>query len=327
MFIRIFAALLLVPFGTYAKPPGWNWRIEFQDQFNGQGIDTNKWRVVHDRDWPWWTGTDNGKKPNVSCCNSNYTRANAFIAGDGTNRFLKLLNKYDGFSQQKRQYSGGRIQSKRTFSKGRYFEARIRIGPQGHDMKHFWPTFWLFKQGVGEFDIIERSGHFIRASGAQHAQKQGLKQYNAASPVDIQPLKWNTWGLLWTDTRVDFYFNDDHWFSVPAAHVQAARLNELEMIFSTSPNFNSIPSPAQASKYPSFEVDWVNVWIGGNPGPRTTAPANGATIAMLAHGGSRLVTVDAANNVVTKPVSTTITNSEKFMVERIPGGPYIALKS
>lgn len=99
----------------------------FNDEFNGQKLDTSKW----------WTRFiyDNGMLDHL---NDEQERFREHDNHDMTGHSLKLMARRSGNSQNDTEYESGMVRSKQTFMYG-YFETRAKV-PGGVGV---WPGFWL----------------------------------------------------------------------------------------------------------------------------------------------------------------------------------------
>ena len=126
-----------------ADRPGW--KLTFDDEFDGVGLDVKKWNPND----PWGRERNNELQAYVT---------NAFEVKGGVLRIVaeKQASFYDG---KPREYTSGMMSTYGKFSQeyGR-FEIRCRV-PKGKGM---WPAFWLLPEPLGwppEIDVLEIIGH------------------------------------------------------------------------------------------------------------------------------------------------------------------------
>ncbi len=142
------------------------WVLVFEDDFDGNSLDTSIWR----NDYPWMRanhcGSFNGKDDN----GEYYTDGGNIELEDG---ILKLIAKNEavfekaipyeddnyelfcngahaGLNKRWFNFTSGMIYSKQQFTYGK-FEIRCKIP----SIKKLWPAFWLFGECEQELDVFE----------------------------------------------------------------------------------------------------------------------------------------------------------------------------
>lgn len=171
-------------------PTGKNWKLVWQDEFEGQEIDSEKWNVAGDhvrKDGFWW-------------------KKNCYLDGKGE-LIIKTTKEPEG-------YAAGAIKTRGKFEKKfGLFVVRCRItGCVGHG-----PAFWLTTSSVGktedqgrdgtEIDIMEK---FKRGDTIQHAlhwDGYGEEHKSRACVVTMSDVAegYHTFALYWTEDEYIFY--------------------------------------------------------------------------------------------------------------------------
>lgn len=263
-----------IVFIVNAQPPGSGWTKVFSDEFDGNALDTDKWRYN--------TSTTEFSSLNVRL--------------DGS--ILKIANKItdDGVT------SGGWVSSKSAGfigdNKFGYYEARIRINGVAHGQ--VWPTWWIWggnwRDGgpaptTTEFDLMEYSGWAAEysnnnATSSHHfkAKKEIDGQTHVTTSKESNATRnafeWHVWGLLWSPTEVSFWYDGEKYLTSPQPGDAAAEDIEMNLIFSSSPHVKNNPNetnlPVPGETLPSFEIDWVRVHQGGIV-PSSQAPYGGTS--------------------------------------------------
>ena len=125
------------------------WEMVFNDEFNGNELDTSKWYTFYPYDDIYGIGRNCRVRDRED---QIYLDENVKVE-DG---ILKLFTKQEKVSHQNesRNHSSGMIHSKQIFRDYGKFEIRCKI-PKGMG---FWPAFWLFGWST-EIDIFEFGGH------------------------------------------------------------------------------------------------------------------------------------------------------------------------
>ena len=294
-------SILAVLFVTtiYAQPPGSGWNLNFDENFNGNSLNTTIWRIRKDSQF---------NAGNITVRNGN----------------LEISNKYGNTGTP----NGAWIETFKQFRYG-YFECRLRH--QWRD-RNVWPTWWVWggkPQGqpeASEFDICEWN-HFNYDAGTGPNQShhyrgkpQGDSSYQVKSPVDMT--KWHKWGMLWTPNEVTFYIDGKRQFSSPKPRTANDFLN---LILSSSPDKFALP--ARGRNLPTIYFDYVKVWQGGNAGNTNPRVPYGSIIAIKAKANNKNVTAENGGNA---PLIANRPNDggtwERFQVIN-PGQGFVALKS
>jgi beta-glucanase (GH16 family) len=144
--------------------PTYTWHLVFADEFEGNTLDTSKWKLPYQgmiRDFDrkdemqWYANT--GTTPYIPISNnieiSNGTLK--LITKKETEFYGTYVINFDTnpwtYKTTNFEYTSAQIESKQKFGYGRY-EIRCKI-PKG---KGFWPAFWLFGNSrANEIDILE----------------------------------------------------------------------------------------------------------------------------------------------------------------------------
>lgn len=142
------------------------------------------------------------------------------IPGGGGNIRLSIQSPTSGAYAGKPVWIGGQIASVAPDGKGfsqqyGYFEMKAKF-PAGSGT---WPGFWMMAQpgadnntSDGEIDIIEAFGAFDRgSSGAYkitlHDWKHNTVPFQQTINSGDLTAGFHTYGMLWTEQRIDFYFD------------------------------------------------------------------------------------------------------------------------
>jgi sialidase-1 len=246
----VFAALDL-PFERTESnlPEGHSWKLVWQDEFEGNALDTQKWEAIGDsprRDGFW-------------------VKEDANLDGNG---HLLLRTKKDGD-----RYTSGAVRTKGLFETAfGYWEARCELPVQpGH-----WPAFWLMPaNGIGslekagqdgtEIDIMEKPWlddkiqHTLHWDGyAEHHRSKGSK-------VKIPGVNkgWHTFSLWWTPETYVFYVDGKETWRTNAGGVCQVPLY-IKLTEEIGPWAGKI---AEATLPDYFRIDYVRVYQETETGP------------------------------------------------------------
>lgn len=190
---------------------GSDWRLVWNDEFDGSTIDTNNWNYE--------VNCDGGGNQEFQC----YTDSaeNAFVS-EGT---LKIVSKLtEGAVGEDNDFTSARLtsQNKADFQYGRIvMRAKLPMG-QGS-----WPAFWMMPTDSvyggwpksGEIDIMEAVNlGAMRDDGTPETNVYGTLHYGGGPSSDfsgasyspsISPASdFNTYAIEWQEGEIRWYFND-----------------------------------------------------------------------------------------------------------------------
>jgi len=268
----------VISMGVHAQPPGSGWgNPVFADEFNGSSVNTNIWRVRNEANTDFFANM-------VTVANGVLT-----IKNDLTTSSV-ASGKRGGWVDSKQLFGNGA-----DFPKYGYFEARIRINRQDINFNwtggKIWPTWWIwggnYRNGGPapsgtELDVMEysrwtnfkandnatSSHHYFNQNTINGKKKFDITDKN--SPRD--QFNWHRWGVLWTPTQITYYYDGVPFGSSDQPGDAAADVVPSKLIFSSSPHVAThrdlveSGAPKVSDILPTFQVDWVRVWQGGNPG-------------------------------------------------------------
>lgn len=211
--------------------PG-NWTLAFNDDFNGAGLDTNKWAAC-------WFAPGCGTMNKVSTSPANVSVSNG-------NLVLNLASATSGalVSSNPRGGAGTGYQ----FTTG-YVEARIKF-PGNANGLYNWPAFWSTGQSwpaTGENDIAEvlKAKMTVNYHSTSGAQNQGSVGGNWTN-------EYHTFGLHRMAGSSDVYFDGVKVKSYPTNDGNAPQYLVLNVgASSTNPAYG----PAS-----QVLVDYVRAW-------------------------------------------------------------------
>lgn len=212
-----------------SKISGKSWKLVWNDEFNGNQLDTTKWAYWENGN-PWNSGNyldENGNLVNQYGFDAKhyYLRDNVKIENGNMVIMLKKETdkkvNIDGV-QRKILYSSGAIHTRNLYNvKHGKIEMRAAM-PEGIGT---WPAFWLWPEGysqssggpaIGEIDIVEVYGYNLkRVTGTLHALKSD-NTYESFLGDDYNLSKWskenltsfNTYAVEWDDKEIKWLFNN-----------------------------------------------------------------------------------------------------------------------
>ena len=223
-------------------PLGSSWELIWEDDFNGQEIDSTKWEVVGDevrRDPHWWL------------------KENAYL----DNGKLVIRTK-----EENGVYSSGAIKSEDKFEHSfGYYEARVKFSTEeGH-----WPAFWLFDNNINnvdgsgrdgtEIDIVEKPSTSEEIHQALHWDGYGDDHKYANNPnYEIPGINtgYHIVGLDWRDDSYTFYLDGKQTWETSAGGV-----SQIPQFIFFSEEVGEWEGDIENANLPDyFYVDYVKVY-------------------------------------------------------------------
>lgn len=173
------------------------YKLVFEDQFNGSAYDTKYWTS-----FPAQKGT---------------SPWNRFVIDDPavaevTNGNLHVRARWNTATDLPET---GAIQTKDKFSfKYGKIEVRAKFNSAGQGG---WPAIWLMPQNDiykgwpngGEIDIMERLNNDGFVHQVVHQSDGEAKLISTGKTRTISPSEYNTYGIIKTPNRIEFYVNDE----------------------------------------------------------------------------------------------------------------------
>lgn len=200
-----------------------DWQLVWQDGFDGTTLNAANWSATDSYGRENSIGACWGGGNNEAQC---YTSRPQNVSVEGGN--LVLTARVENYTAsgalgaETRAYTSGRVQTngKRDFKYGR-FEARIKL-PTGDGV---WPAFWMLPSAQaygswpysGEIDIMENADGNASIGGAMHYNNPQSPSYSPiyqTRATAAQPTQWNTYRVDWHPDEINWYLNDQRYFSV-----------------------------------------------------------------------------------------------------------------
>ena len=189
-----------------------DWRLVWNDEFNGAEIDSDNWNFE--------INCSGGGNEEFQCYTDS--QENAFVS-DGTLKIVAKLNE-GATGDNDDDYTSARLttQNKGDFQYGR-IEMRAKL-PMGQGA---WPAFWMMPTDSvygqwpksGEIDIMEAVNiGAMREDGTPETNVYGTIHYGAGpgsdfsgaayTPTASPASDFNTYVIEWQEGEIRWYFND-----------------------------------------------------------------------------------------------------------------------
>jgi beta-glucanase (GH16 family) len=231
----------LAPLGD----PG-RWRLAFDDEFDGRGLDLSAWR-------PNWLGTsDTATTSSADPSDDNCADPAQLAVAAGALELTTAARRCAPPGARARAYASGLVETRRTFTHG-FLEARIFIPtfPTGTPVDY--PGFWATGTGrwpqTGEIDVMEVLGHCGPGLGFYFTSAAGTR----GGCVSLRhPGGWHVFGVDWEPGFLAVYY-DGTVVGRIAGGVTAAPMS-LVLDNSVNPRTGGPAAPSRV------RVDYVRVW-------------------------------------------------------------------
>lgn len=256
------SALGLLAFGSGATAQTGDWKLTWQDEFDGPSLDLSKWSYV--------TGGNGFGNQELEY----YTdRPQNLSVEDGVLVIQALKEDYRDAKGVQRGFTSARIQTRGKFAQ-RYgkFEARIKV-PFGQGM---WPAFWMMGDGNarwpsnGEIDIMENIGREPSTvhgtlHGPGYSGAQGIGAPFSLPGDERFAADFHLFAVEWEPDAVRWYADGKQYHSVTPASLPPRTKWVYDKPFYLLLNLavgGSWPgNPDQTSEFPQkMLVDYVRVY-------------------------------------------------------------------
>ncbi len=276
------------------------WILVFEDNFDGNGLDTNRWHIV--------IGVP--RDPYFQKQKAWHTNSNILVG----NGILKIISRRDTFynmpvieswnpyvvSYSDFFFSTGEIMSKNKFGYGKY-EARIRI-PKG---KGLWPAFWTYGNTDispwHEIDVFEFYGETESEESSIHHMAvhrdymgQGHKQCNYNYTGYDFSSDFHTFTVIYTQSYIKWLLDGElkqvhHRYMDVAGYYQDCDLymnqvyyqnlvfptEAMNIIMNVAVSNKDDERPDMTTPFPAImEVDWVRYYVTGDCNDITVSDTN-----------------------------------------------------
>ena len=243
-----------------------SYKLVFDDEFNGQSIDTSKWNVLS-------TGSIGG-----GYSQDQFTPSNVTISGGDLD-----LSVTKG-STSGRPYSAGFVYTKQSWSYG-YFEERAEMPASADGL---WPAFWMNNAGnFPEIDIFEWLGNTPNTQWTTYHPSNDASLTGGAGlgSTSVGPnfsAGFHTYGMWWQPNSITWYIDGVQVFQLTQGEVFNGHTVDItgtamNLILNNSVggwNNNTVDS---STVFPAnYSVDWVHVYS-NNPNAVAVTPEPGYT--------------------------------------------------
>lgn len=243
---------------NHLTPTGAQWRLLFQEEFDGDRLDTTKWSIGLP-----WTGDDGTNRHHNNQYASVITDEDVQVKGG----FLHLISRRADIPNPKGgvyRYTEGLITTSGKFqSRYGYFEMRAKMPTEAGPGT--WPAFWLLSSGwPPEMDIIEYWGSDNRIhQGTVTRAPDGRQRWESYHRRNVSLSGWHTYGLEWGPGYQRYTIDGKVTYTLYGSHVP-----DTPHYILLNSGVETARPPRAGSTFPNtFLVDWVRVYARPSDAP------------------------------------------------------------
>lgn len=245
-----------------------SYRLTFDDEFNGNTLDSNKWVTCYD----WYNSAALGCSNNGNNELEWYDK-NQVSVSDGMLHLTATPSSTKGTDQNLQpktfSYKSGMISTGKPTPQGTpkwmntygYYEARINA-PGG---KGVWPAFWLLPGGTKwppEIDIMELIGNKPKNLLTTYFwnDTNSLTAKDASTYLSDNNFtdSWHTYGVNWQKGVLEWYIDGKE---VRRAESKNVPSENMEMVLNLAVGGNLPGAPDSTTQFPAtMQVDYVRVY-------------------------------------------------------------------
>lgn len=240
---------------TDGPPAQGDWTLTFEDRFEGDSLDSDKWGIG----WGWGWGTDTS---------STRTSPENVAVRDGR---LRLTGTHHGD-----RYVSGTVNTKNLLSiePGTHVAARIKFAPRVGFLNAFWAKpiseVWppeidvveLFPVGDGRSDTRETHHHLHYSTSTEPGDESTYTEVDVTSePGGNLGETFHVYGLEWQADRLVHYVDGQPVQEWTDETLLAALDIGVPFYLILSLNIGSIAQPDTSESWDEeMVVDWVRAW-------------------------------------------------------------------
>lgn len=241
-------------------------KLIFNDDFNGNNLDTKKWTTCYD-----WYDSKNDGCSNYGNDESEWYTKDSVRVEDGNLLLSASKDEQTGLDKfgnlKKYPYKSGMVSTSkggsdeaRWLNAYGYYEARI-YNPSGQGI---WPAFWLLPtdgRWPPEIDIMELLGHEPNKILTTYFWRDGDKPAKDTSTFSSENSfanSWHTYGVDWKKGSISWYIDGKKVRTVNSINVPS---ENMSMILNLAVGGNLPGSPNESTpRNITMKIDYVRVF-------------------------------------------------------------------
>lgn len=237
-------SLTPTPVPTPNAPLDGSWQLVFNDEFDGQELDTTKWMTR----FPWGRNGANSSE-------LQYYVEDAFEVINGIHRIKAEQRSVAGFD-----YTSGIITSFGVFTMTYgYVEARVRV-PSGQG---FWPAFWLLPEDQSwppEIDVFEILGHETDTVYMTNHWQTDLAEHMSVQETHQGPdfaADFHTFACQWQPGEIVWYIDGVERFRTN----QGVPTKPMYLLVNLAVGGEWPGNPDETTPFPGYlEIDYIRAY-------------------------------------------------------------------
>lgn len=269
-FCTIAASLLglvilpLCALGADPAPSGakGSWRLVFSEEFEGQGLDKERWTTCY-----WWNkdGCTNLGNKELQW----YRPENVSVSG-GKLRLVAKPQTVTGFEGRTFDYTSGMVTTGRDYeelprsSRFRFRYGHVEVRAKVPAGKGLWSAIWLLpetRESRPEIDIMEVLGDSLTSLRMHYHYKRGDERESAGQDAKTPDLSqdWHIYGLTWDADNIVWSIDGrEVWRYTDAATISA---EDMYLLINLAVGGEWPGAPSEETKFPAeYLVDYVRIW-------------------------------------------------------------------
>lgn len=210
-----FNSFMVLGSNNEGKEKKLKWNLVWEEQFNGDKLDTNKWSLIN---------TLPNRYDNASDWNRHMITEEAVYEVKEGNLYLKGINNA-GHLDDPRPYLTGGVKSQGKFS---FIYGKVEIRAKKECAQGVWPALWMMPEESvyggwphsGEIDIMEHLNFDDNIHHTVHSRYTNVLGNKTNPPrgtgdVIADVTEWNIYGLEWQPDVLIWTVNGKETFRYP----------------------------------------------------------------------------------------------------------------
>jgi beta-glucanase (GH16 family) len=215
LFTFLMITLLLPVTSVNCQSRNGNWKLVWEDHFEGNELDTTKWSLIH---------TSPERYKNASDWNRHMIKDERVYTIENGSLWLKGVNN-PGIQNDTRPFLTGGVDSKGKFY---FLYGKVEIRARKECAQGAWPALWMMPEGAvyggwphsGEIDIMEHLNsdsviHHTVHTRYTNVLKNTTNPQRGIGNIKADVTQWNLYGLEWYPEELVWTVNGMETFRYP----------------------------------------------------------------------------------------------------------------
>lgn len=245
---------------------GDQWVLVFEDQFEGDRLNSDVWVTCY-----WW---DDDGCTNLGNNELQWYRPENVAVRDGSLRLTARPESTTGWRGRTFDYTSGMVTTGRNVDDHRV-QAGLLVGHGIIEMRAWlpkgvglWPAFWMLPdthESRPEIDIMEMNGSrpntmSVHIHVLSRGERRSLGERCAATDLSQN---WHVYSVEWMQDRIVWYLDGKKCWEVDDVGLVPAE--PMYILINLAVGGEYVGPPDETTAFPAeLKVDWVRVWeLGG----------------------------------------------------------------